>query len=264
MNALNWEVFQMYEMLTKVPVPIREYISLADSVKRQLAVEVADIVSGDLPNRLQYWAELYADREAVIAILKALEKNEYAEMVKKIAANLSKLYPTSTAVKEFQEVLTQKELSGQGQVAPEFACPTPDGKKNMGPQDFRGKILVMDFWASWCGPCRAEIPHLKEAYAKYGDKGVAFFSVSIDKSDAAWKKALGEENMPWEQVCAPQAGKDVMRLYQFSGIPYVLVLDKEGRIVGTNLRGQALMDKLEELVNGSKPKAAKSSMMMVR
>ena len=264
MNALNWEVFQMYEMLTKVPVPIREYISLADSVKRQLAVEVADIVSGDLPNRLQYWAELYADREAVIAILKALEKNEYAEMVKKIAANLSKLYPTSTAVKEFQEVLTQKELSGQGQVAPEFACPTPDGKKNMGPQDFRGKILVMDFWASWCGPCRAEIPHLKEAYAKYGDKGVAFFSVSIDKSDAAWKKALGEENMPWEQVCAPQAGKDVMRLYQFSGIPYVLVLDKEGRIVGTNLRGQALMDKLEELVNGSNPKAAKSSMMMVR
>ena len=65
----------------------------------------------------------------------------------------------------------------------------------------------MDFWASWCGPCRGEIPHLKEAYAKYADKGVAFFSVSIDKSDAAWKKALVEENMPWEQVCAPQAGK---------------------------------------------------------
>ena len=70
--------------------------------------------------------------------------------------------------------------------------------------------------------------------------------------------------MLWEQVCAPQAGKEVMRLYQFSGIPYVLILDKEGRIVGTNLRGQALMDKLEELVNGKKTKAAKSSMMMVR
>ncbi|MEI3420091.1 MAG: hypothetical protein V8R91_02995 [Butyricimonas faecihominis] len=132
-------------MLTKVPVPIREYISLADSVKRQLAVEVADIVSGDLPNRLQYWAELYADREAVIAILKALEKNEYAEMVKKIAANLSKLYPTSTAVKEFQEVLTQKELSGQGQVAPEFACPTPDGKKNMGHKIFVERFLSWTF-----------------------------------------------------------------------------------------------------------------------
>ena len=117
----------------------------------------------------------------------------------------------------------------------------------------------MDFWASWCGPCRGEIPHLKEAYAKYADKGVAFFSVSIDKSDAAWKKALVEENMPWEQVCAPQSGKDVMKQYQFSGIPYILVLDKEGRIVGTNLRGKALMDKLEELVNESKPK---TSMMM--
>ena len=117
----------------------------------------------------------------------------------------------------------------------------------------------MDFWASWCGPCRGEIPHLKEAYEKYADKGVAFFSVSIDKSDAAWKKALAEENMPWEQVCAPQAGKDVMKQYQFSGIPYILVLDKEGRIVGTNLRGKALMDKLEELVNENKPK---TSMMM--
>ena len=149
-------------------------------------------------------------------------------------------------------------------MAPEFSCPTPDGKKNLGPQDFKGKFLVMDFWASWCGPCRAEIPHLKKAYEKYADKEVAFFSVSIDKSNAAWKKALGEENMPWVQVCAPQAGKEVMRLYQFSGIPYVLILDKEGRIVGTNLRGQALMDKLEELVNGKKTKAAKSSMMMVR
>ena len=150
-----------------------------------------------------------------------------------------------------------------GARVPEINLPDVEGKF-FALSSFRGKWVLLDFWASWCGPCRAEIPHLKKAYEKYADKEVAFFSVSIDKSNAAWKKALGEENMPWEQVCAPQAGKEVMRLYQFSGIPYVLILDKEGRIVGTNLRGQALMDKLEELVNEKKTKAAKSSMMMVR
>ena len=117
------------------------------------------------------------------------------------------------------------------------------------------KPVLLDFWASWCGPCRAEIPHLKEAYKEYSNKGVAFFSVSIDKDDAAWRKAMKDENMPWAQVQAPKAGKDVMKLYQFSGIPYILVLDQEGRIVGKNLRGQKLMDKLEEMVNGGAKKS---------
>ena len=114
------------------------------------------------------------------------------------------------------------------------------------------KPVLLDFWASWCGPCRAEIPHLKEAFEAYNKKGVEFLSVSIDKDGAAWRKAMKEENMPWAQVQAPKAGKDVMKLYQFSGIPYILVLDQEGRIVGKNLRDKALMDKLEEMVSGKK------------
>ena len=114
-----------------------------------------------------------------------------------------------------------------------------------------------------CGNlCRAEIPHLKEAYKEYSTKGVAFFSVSIDKDDAAWRKAMKEENMPWAQAQAPKAGKDVMKQYQFSGIPYILVLDKEGKIVAKNLRGKALTDKLEELLSGKKKSVAMPAMGM--
>ena len=129
--------------------------------------------------------------------------------------------------------------------------------------NLRGKYVLLDFWGSWCGPCRASHPHLKALQAHYGpqgleviniaqENGVEFLSVSIDKDGAAWRKAMKEENMPWAQVQAPKAGKDVMKLYQFSGIPYILVLDQEGRIVGKNLRGKALMDKLEEMVSGKK------------
>ena len=121
---------------------------------------------------------------------------------------------------------------------------------------------LLKFWASWCGPCRAEIPHLKEAYKEYSTKGVAFFSVSIDKDDAAWRKAMKEENMPWAQAQAPKAGKDVMKQYQFSGIPYILVLDEEGKIVAKNLRGKALTDKLEELLSGKKKSVAMPAMGM--
>ena len=153
------------------------------------------------------------------------------------------------------EAKAQKERLAEGKVAPEFSYPTPDGNKNLGPQDFKGKILVLDFWASWCGPCRQEIPHQNEAFEAYNEKGVEFLSVSIDKDGNAWRKAMKDENMPWAQVQAPKAGKDVMKLYQFSGIPYILVLDQEGRIVGKNLRGQKLMDKLEEMVNGGAKKS---------
>lgn len=93
---------------------------------------------------------------------------------------------------------------------------------------------------------------MKKAYEAYHEKGVEFFSVSIDKDEAAWRKAMKEEAMPWHQAQAPGAGKDVMKLYQFSGIPYILILDKDGKIVAKNMRGEALTDKLDELLSGKK------------
>ena len=81
---------------------------------------------------------------------------------------------------------------------------------------------------------------------------MAFFSVSIDKDDAAWRKAMKEENMPWHKHRLQKAGKDVMKQYQFSGIPYILVLDKEGKIVAKICGGKALTDKLEELLSGKR------------
>ena len=118
----------------------------------------------------------------------------------------------------------------EGNPAPEFSFPDAKGKMHS-LKEFKGKVLVIDFWASWCGPCRAEIPHLKQYYEEFkNNKEVAFLSVSIDAKRPDWDKAVKEENMPWLQLLAPNGGKEIMESYQFSGIPFIIVLDKDGKI----------------------------------
>ena len=122
------------------------------------------------------------------------------------------------------------------------------GKKTLGPENFKGKYLLIDFWASWCGPCRKAIPHLKEAYAKYKAQGFEILSVSIDRKETDWKKALNEEKMPWSQTCAPNSGKDIMSTYQFSGIPHLVLLDKDGKIIERGIVATELDETLAKII----------------
>ncbi|MGN1255424.1 MAG: redoxin domain-containing protein [Prevotella sp.] len=109
------------------------------------------------------------------------------------------------------------------------------------------KYLLIDFWASWCVPCRKEIPNLKDAYAKYKDKGLQIVSISLDRSDAAWKKALGEEKLPWPNGIDKSGIADS---YRVQAIPAMFLVDlSTGNIIAENIRGKALQDKLAELTS---------------
>ena len=117
--------------------------------------------------------------------------------------------------------------------------------------DFKGKYVFVDFWASWCGPCRGENPNVLQAYNKYKDKNFTVIGVSLDDNGDKWKKAIKEDNMPWPQVSDLKGWKnEVSTYYGIQGIPSSLLIDPQGKIIAKNLRGEALNSKLAELFGG--------------
>jgi thiol-disulfide isomerase/thioredoxin len=201
-----------------------------------------DRISKDRDFRIKYLINKYKDQPTVLYALNSLNPKRDRELIMSTLDNLTKKFPNldqaKNRKKEILDGIAQAEKIADGQKTPDFAYPDVNGKK-WGPKDFKGKYLIIDFWASWCGPCRQEIPHLKEVYKKYKDQGLEILSVSVDAKPADWKKAMAEERMAWPQINAVES-KPVMAAYLFSGIPYLVVVDKEGKIVEKNVRGESL------------------------
>jgi peroxiredoxin len=134
-----------------------------------------------------------------------------------------------------------------GALAPGFTLPDTTGKM-ITLSNFRGKYVLVDFWASWCGPCRKENPFLVKAYQRFHSSGFEIISVSIDASKAAWCKAIQTDSLPWIHVSDGKAGQGpVPDAYGVKSIPKNVLLDKTGKVIAKNLRGEELEKKLEQI-----------------
>ena len=158
-------------------------------------------------------------------------------------------YPYNLFVQQFHEQVVLERKTAVGSMAPEITLPNRDGVATS-LTSLRGKVVLVDFWASWCGPCRKENPNVVSAYGKYHDKGFEVFSVSLDKDRDSWLAAIQKDNLSWpNHVSDLKYWKSAgAAAYGVTAIPYTVLIGRDGRIVAKKLRGDALEQKLEELL----------------
>lgn len=154
-------------------------------------------------------------------------------------------YQQALAVRE------AKSLQATGAPYKDITLKDPLGN-NISLSDYVGKhkVVLIDFWASWCGPCIKEMPHVIEAYNQYKDKGFEIVGISMDEDQSRWLGAIDRLNMTWPQMSDLKGWKSAAaKLYGINSIPFTLLIDKDGKIIDSNLRGTQLLTKLQELLN---------------
>ena len=192
-----------------------------------------------------------------------LGQDRYPDENKKMVERLQKEAPTSSYTQEIVEQYNKnlQQLQAQqayqkmesstaiGATAPELSFKNPEGKV-LKLSELRGKVVLVDFWASWCRPCRMENPNVVAAYKKFKDKGFAIYSVSLDQNADSWKAAIGQDGLAWPNHVSDLKGwqSEPAHLYGVQSIPAQFLLDKDGKIVAKNLRGEQLEQKLAELL----------------
>lgn len=162
---------------------------------------------------------------------------------------LGKTYKSTSYALNVQKAIDAKKITAIGKTAPDFEQPDTSGRM-VKLSDFRGKYVLVDFWASWCGPCREENPNVVKAYDRYHGKGFTVLGVSLDQpgKKAAWLNAIHQDKLTWTQVSDLKFwNNEVAKLYGIQAIPQNFLLDKNGKIIALNIKGEELNKKLLEI-----------------
>ena len=172
------------------------------------------------------------------------------EDAKSLYDNFSARIKNSKTGKKLDQTINVPAAPAEvGQTAPNFEGPSPTGKL-FKLEDNLGKITIIDFWASWCRPCRVENPNLVKTYKKLKAKGLNIVGVSLDKVKDSWIKAIEDDGLQWSHVSHLQYWNEpIAKAYQVKSIPATFILDQKGKILAKNLRGKALEQKIEELLS---------------
>lgn len=176
-------------------------------------------------------------------ILKNYDIDDAVKAYEGLDENVKKSAPGRDLDSRIQDMLSVNV----GGMAPNFTLPTPDDKK-LSLYDLRGNIVLLDFWASWCSPCLAEMPNVKAIYEKHHADGLEILGVSLDKDGDKWRNAIETKELNWHHVSSLNEWScPVARRYNVTGIPRMYIIDRDGKIIAQDLRGEELAKKMDEL-----------------
>lgn len=182
-----------------------------------------------------------------LAALQNLDINSDYAYYKQVVEGLEGKANNNVFFQQMKQQVDQQKLTAVGSAAPEINLPQPDGEL-LALSSLKGQYVLIDFWASWCGPCRRENPNVKRVYSKYHDKGFEIYGVSLDKTKNAWTAAIEADGLEWKHVSDLKYWQSsVVPKYGVKGIPLTVLLDPEGNIIAKNLRGPQLEAKLAEI-----------------
>lgn len=173
----------------------------------------------------------------------------YADMatVQTLLSGLNKDLLKMDMAKELQQRIAAEKLTAVGKPAPTFTQNDVNNKP-LSLTDLKGKVVLLDFWASWCSPCRAENPNMLKQYKIYKDKGFEILSVSLDSKKEPWIEAIAQDGLPWLHVSDLKGWNNAVgRLYGVRGVPACYLIDRDGKIIADNVRGEKLNTKLAEI-----------------
>lgn len=211
-----------------------EYFELQD---RQLAFEQDFVAS-------------HPEALISVLILNRLLEGELTPVqeIKSLYAALDPSIKETHHARTLAEVIARMETTAIGATAPDFSGPSPDGE-TLSLKGSLGKVTLVDFWAGWCRPCRAENPNIVQVYNQYKDKGFQVLGVSLDRNETQWKEAIAKDGLVWPQISNLQYfNGPIAQLYGIRAIPASFLLDENGVIIAKNLRGPALGAKVAELL----------------
>ncbi len=235
--------FQLGKMITLSQALDSKDTTALDSAKYKVAM-IDSLITRSVQN---YMDSTRNDITSTYFFERYLMTNRTLDEILAYYSNLTDRVKQSAPGVALKKKIEDMEQVNVGGMAPNFKLITPEGKE-LSLYDLRGQIILLDFWASWCAPCLAEVPNLKAIYEKYHSKGLEILGVSLDEKEAAWKNAIEKKGLIWKHLSSLKGWKcPVAQRFKVTGIPRMYIINAQGKIIAQDLRGKKLAEKMDEL-----------------